>query len=297
MRISTNTTQQQSINTMLERQSEVYKTQQQLSTGKRILAPSDDPQGAARAMGLSRELERVSQYELSGNMADSHLVGEEGVLQGATDILQAAHELAVRGLNGTMSADDRAVMAKEARQFIDEMLNLANTRGASGEYLFSGYQGDIRPFDFDSATGATTYNGDSGQRQIKISDHLSVAQNDSGDAVFVNVPGGTDIFQALNSFAEGLENNSVNGAMLDDIGSALSHVLDVRGSLGARLTTIERQQESNADYKLYTQQILSSIEDVDYAEGITRLNAQMLNLQAIQQSYTKVQGLSLFNYM
>ena len=290
-RISTQTIQQQSINSMMERQKDVNRTQQQLASGQRIQTPSDDPQGASRAMALSRELERVSQFEKSGAMADSHLLVEEGALQSATDVLQVARELVVRSLNGSMSAEDRLVMSKEARLLVDEMLKLANGRTATGEYLFSGYQGDVKPFDFDSATSTTTYNGDSGQRQVKISENLSIAQGDSGDSVFVNVPGGTDIFQALSNFASGLETNNVNSAMLGDIDRALSHVLDVRGGIGARLNTIERQQESNADYKIYTQQTLSSIEDIDYAEAITRLNQQMMNLQAIQQTYTKVQGL------
>jgi len=296
-RISTQTIQQQSINMMMERQSEVFRTQQQLSTGKRILVPSDDPIGAARGMELSRELERITQFEQSANMADSRLVTEEVTLQGVTDVLQAARELVVRALNGTMTAEDRTIMSKDARQYLGEVLSLANRRSEAGDYLFSGYKGEVNPFDFDVATNTTTYNGDSGQRLVKISDHLSVAQNDAGDSVFMNLPSGNDVFQALNNFATGLENNSVDATMLADIDSALSRVLDIRGGVGARLNMITRQNEANADFKGYVQQTLSSIEDVDYAEAITRLNALMLNLQAVQQSYTKVQGLSLFNYI
>lgn len=84
---------------------------------------------------------------------------------------------------------------------------------------------------------------------------------------------------------------------LDDIDQAMENFLDVRSSTGARLKTIEDQMEVNDGARLQLKTTKSEIEDLDYAEAITRLNRQQVGLQAAQQAYVKTQNLSLFNFI
>ena len=72
---------------------------------------------------------------------------------------------------------------------------------------------------------------------------------------------------------------------------------DRRVQVGSRLTAIENQVDSNGAYKLNYQDTLASIEDLDYAEALSRLSLQATTLEAAQQSFIRTQSLSLFNYL
>ena len=93
---------------------------------------------------------------------------------------------------------------------------------------------------------------------------------------------------------------SVNNAMgrgLNNLDQAIGHMLAVRADVGVRLNQVENQQSLNEDFNLQLEQTLSSVQDLDYAQAISELNLQLTALQAAQQAYVKVQGLSLFNYL
>jgi len=77
----------------------------------------------------------------------------------------------------------------------------------------------------------------------------------------------------------------------------MDHFFEFRADAGHRLARLETQLDINADAQLSLQTIASKIEDLDLTEALTRLNLQMTALQAAQQSYVKVQGLSLFNFL
>jgi flagellar hook-associated protein 3 FlgL len=87
------------------------------------------------------------------------------------------------------------------------------------------------------------------------------------------------------------------GRVITDLDRGLDNVLRVRGSLGARLNAVESQRQIAEDFELFARQSLSAVEDLDYAEAVSRLQLELTVLQASQQAYLKVQGLSLFNYL
>ena len=184
-RISTYMMFQRSLTAMLNQQGSVSETQLQLSTGKRVLAPSDDPASAARILGLNGALGTVEQYQSNADRAKSRLESEESILNGAVNALQRAHELAVQGNNDSLTADDTGYIAKEVRQLLDQVFSLANTRDGNGEYIFAGFQSKTRPFTRDG--GVFAYQGDLGQRRLQVSPDRQVADGDNGFRVFMNV--------------------------------------------------------------------------------------------------------------
>jgi flagellar hook-associated protein 3 FlgL len=301
MRISTSLLHQQGVATILDNQAAVAKTQLQLSTGRRIVEPADDPTGSMQAMGLRQLLAEADQYGKNADAARSRLEMEETALTQAGEILQRVRELAVRGLNGTLGAAERNGIAIEVRQRLSELLAVANTRDANGEFLFGGfYRGGAEAF-VDNGGGSFTYNGDQGQRQLQISRSRQVAIGDHGAEVFLNIPasggGVQSAFATVYALASSLEANNPTQASLNDIDNALGHVLGVRASVGARLNAVESQQSAYESLRLTVEQQLSDVQDLDYAEAVSRLNRQMLALQAAQQTYTRVQGLSLFDFL
>ncbi len=431
MRISTPLMERFGIDAILRQQAKLSKTQLQLSTGLRILTPSDDPSAAVRALDLKESLENNRQFQSNIQAVRSRLEFEDSVLAEADNVLQRARELTVQSLNDTLSPSDRRAIGQEMQQLLDEMLGLANTRDANGEYIFAGFRSDIVPFAFDGTRTPPSYvyQGDKNQRLLQIAPQRPMADGDSGFAVFEDIPsssganaitafgGKQSILNTLYSLTQALTGNftashgavlgtqdrwsgidysggpvtfdlavdggpavpvsiaaanyasaddlvtAINAAIgatslagtvvaqhragfiefvsvtagasssvtvsndsdgvltdlgfadpqsgtgaaltfrdaadasLNDIDAALQNILDTRASVGARLNALDQQEAVHDKFILDTQANLSEIQDLDYAEAISRFNIQQVALQAAQQAYVKVQGLSLFNFL
>jgi len=401
MRVSTSYIFDQNLTAMMNQQTELGKTQLQVSTGKRILNPSDDPSGSVQILNLQREFSVTEQYLANADKAENKQAIEEGALQSATDLLQRIRELAVQGLNDTNTQSDRTAIAAEMTQLNEQLLALANTRDSNGDYLFSGFSSNTPPY----ATINGAYQGDEGQRNIKVGSGVLLETNDPGNAVFeskhvsttstktvtgagstsgiaisssnageeltaplvftynaaiapsggydlsdgttsvsipysaadsglnidlstldpalprmtvslTGAPAATDSFtidtatttqsmfrtidqfvKALTADQVGANNGPNNGDFLTNISASLTNIVDTQAKVGSRLNAIDQQREINHGLSFNLEKTLSEIQDLDYAEAISRLTRQTTSLQAAQQSFVKVQGLSLFNFL
>ncbi len=162
------------------------RTQEQISTGNRILTPADDPVASVRLLQLDQQQNVLSQYNANLTAAKNSLTQEEVTLNSVNTVLQRVRELAVQAGNGGLSAEDRKSIAAELREREDELLSLMNTRNARGEYLFSGFQGKTQPFVRDGA-GSYSYQGDEGQRKLQIASSLNIPISDNGKSIFQNI--------------------------------------------------------------------------------------------------------------
>lgn len=241
MRISSNTIYDSSISAMQQQNAKLLQVQQQISTGRRILTPADDPIGAAQALQVTQSQSTNAQYSTNAGAASDSLTLEESTLGSITSLLQDVRVLAVNAGNGTLSSSDRAILATDLSGRYQQLLGLANTVDGSGQYLFSGYQGGVRPFT-ESAPGTVNYNGDQGQRLIQISASQQLAVSDAGSDVFQRIPNGNGTFVA----AAGASNT---GSAVADAGSVLdvskwnsaanSKDLSVQFSVNAGVTTYD----------------------------------------------------------
>lgn len=309
MRISTSWAQQTSVNSLLDQQAKLNQTQMQLSTGQKILTPSDDPAAAVRIIDFNQSIKQTEQYQSNIDTARQRLSMEEGTLQSATDILQRVNELTVQGLNATNSPSDRIAIAVELEGLNEQLVGLANTRNANGEYLFSGFKSTTQPFSKDSSNvGAYAYAGDTNSRLIQIDSDRQITDGDPGVNVFgtptgsppATVPASgsiTNVFEAIDKLASDLRANTPDSASLDDISRSMDNILAAQASVGTRLNALDRQEAINEDFLLNVKTVLSATQDLDYAEAISRFNMQTVSLQAAQQAFTQVKKLSLFNYL
>ncbi len=398
MRIATNWIHQQSVNAMLNQQSSLAHSQLQVSTGRRILTPADDPVGAARAVDLNSFVNANEQYTRNIDFANSRLANEENALAAAGDLVARVRELTLQAANGTQSNESRGAIAKELRQRLDQMLQIANSRDGNGEYVFAGNATRTQPFA-QTPTGVV-YQGDQGIRAIEIAPGQTVASNDPGSRVFLDITAGNGTFQttaaagnagsvvvgstsltiggtyvadtyqitftsattyditgtisgpvasgtydpagttiAFNGLQLDLSGTAVPGdnfqidpssgrsafTTIEEIARALetpistpqqraaqlnilnrglenldqvsARVIDTRASVGGRMNVLDQQASVNESLGVQVKATLSGIEDLDYASAVAQLNMQMLGLQAAQQAYVKVQGLSLFNFI
>lgn len=396
MRVSTSGMFTHGVQLMQKLQSALDHTQRQISTGRRILTPSDDPIAASRALEIRESMSRIEQFDRNANIAQNRLSQEESALSSVNNVLQRVRELALQANNASQSNESRQMIAVEMREQLDNLMQLANQKDGNGKFLFSGNLDDTEPV---TRMGSSfTYNGDQGQRYIQIGEGRQIADGDSGAAVFFGIrdgngtfstsaanantgsgvlsggslvdptawnqdqytvrfidqsnfevldssatvvssgafqPGDTiafsgiefrldgqpqggdefsvapsrfqDIFASLDQLASAVElsvtddasraavNNGVNSGLLN-IDQAIGQVLDVRTQVGTRLAAIEDQIDSNGAFALNYQETLASLEDLDYAEALSRLSMEVTTLEAAQQSFVRTQSLSLFNY-
>jgi len=189
-RLSTGQLFTRALNPMLDVQKAVSKTQEQIATQKRVLTPADDPIASTRILQLNQELAGLDKYNNSLSTLKSRLEREEVALGSVSNLIQRAQELVATAGNGAISATERGYIATEMQSVIDAMAQEMNARDANGEFLFAGYQGKTQPF-VKGPDGRYQYNGDQGQRFIQAGPVTSIAANDSGYKVFMDVPGAT----------------------------------------------------------------------------------------------------------
>jgi flagellar hook-associated protein 3 FlgL len=305
MRISTSTLFETGATRLGELQSELVKTQQQISTGRRILSPADDPVASARALEVSQSQSLNTQYGLNRQHAQSSLGAVEGALTSVTSLIQDAKTTVIAAGNGTLSNTERGFMATELRGRLEELMGLANSRDAVGNYLFSGFHTSTPAFA-ETSPGVVQYQGDQGQRLMQVDTSRQMAVSSSGQSVFQG--GGQDIFQTLNTLITLLQTPVANAADTANLNAglatannnldlALDNVLTVRASVGSRLQELDALDSAGEDRALQYSQILSDLQDLDYTQALTQLSQQQITLEAAQQSFVKTSGLSLFNYL
>ena len=402
MRISTLQAFNNGVSGLQRNYANVTRTQEQISTGDRILTPADDPVASVRLLQLDQQQSVLDQYNSNLTAAKNSLTQEEVTLNSVNTVLQRVRELAVQAGNGALDPEDRKSIASELREREDELLSLMNTRNARGEYLFSGFQGKTQPF-VRTGDGSYRYDGDEGQRKLQIASSLSVPISDNGKSIFENVTnaarlsvtkaassaldiseplvsdevafagrgdititfaaspnernytvsdangqslgsgtleeapeaenklvvGGVTVFvsgtptagetitltedggpkqgilDTVGALRQALEDPGTgNGAVRDAVGAALTNldhgmvsVDAARGNIGARLNVIESTLTDNEDVALVNKAVQAELRELDYPEALSRLSMQSVVLQAAQQSYVKISGLSLFNVM
>ncbi|HCA22573.1 MAG TPA: flagellar hook-associated protein 3 [Pseudomonas sp.] len=419
MRISTIQQFNSGVRGIQDNYSNATRTQEQISSGKRILTPADDPVATVRLLQLSQESNRLEQFSTNMTAANNSLTQEEAILNSVNNALQRIREIAIEAGDGSLTDADRQALASELGEREEELYNLFNSRNARGEYLFGGYQSSEQPF-VKNPDGSYSYQGDEGQRSIQIAGSKYVAINDNGKDLFVNVanvnrvnteadaantgsgrislgvvenksaydttfyPQGSvsivigataDSYEIVDSggnpltppvtgqleendeggytvryagvavtldgdFAAGdsfsistgdstpgstnretrsvletvallrstledgtsstedkLVRRDVVAVSLENLDNAMNKVLSVQTTIGARMNVIESTLTENEEVSLINTSVTSELQDLDYAEALSRLSLQSVVLEASQQSFVRVSGLSLFNLL
>lgn len=300
MRISTQTLFETGAARIGDLQSGMAKTQQQISTGRRILTPADDPVGTARALEVTQSQSLNTQYGLNRQSAQSGLSAVEGTLQSVTSLLQDVKTTVIAAGNATLSNAERGFQASELQGRFEELMGLANSRDALGNYMFSGFKTTTPAFT-ETTPGVVQYDGDQGQRLLQVDASRQMAISNPGQTVFQG--GGQDIFQTLNDLITLLQTPGTTGLTAGlalangNVDLALDNVLTVRASVGARLQELDALDSAGEDRHLQYSQTLSELQDLDYAEALTELSKQQTILEAAQRSFVTVSGLSLFNFI
>jgi flagellar hook-associated protein 3 FlgL len=189
MRISTNMIFDQGLRSMSQNTSDLLNTQAQLSSGQRVTTPSDDPIASAQAVAVSQDKDMNTQYGTNRTAATTQLQLEDSTFGSIINSLQHVMSQIVSAGNATLNDNDRSTIATDLQSSFQQLLSLANTTDANGQYLFSGYMGNSAAY-VASSTGAS-YAGDSGLRYVQVGPNRQIAINDIGSNIFEGVQAGT----------------------------------------------------------------------------------------------------------
>ena len=306
MQISTSLMFDRAIAQMGITQDRISKTQTQLSTTKQINKPSDAPDQAATITRLKSAIDRQNAYVSTINSVKDKLSQQETAANNATDVLTRLKELTVQAANDTYSAVDRKSIDLEVRQLRDQLLSLANTQDVNGNFIFSGSRVGKQAFATDE-NGKLVYQGDQTVSATGVGDQSAVDINRSGTNPFDKIVRLDDnnkkmavgFFQVIDDLSAALQANDAGSIKraVGEVGTMQQGLSDSLASIGAATNKIDNQASLAEENVLRMKSTLSQVEDTDYTEAITKMNKDMLALQAAQSSFAKISQLNLFDYI
>jgi flagellar hook-associated protein 3 FlgL len=302
MKISTSFLFDRATERMSKIQNRLATTQAQMAESKQILSPSDAPDQAAAIQRLKGEVQRQDSHMRTLDVAMRRYTAEETALSASNDVLIRMKELGIQAANDTLSPDDRKGVAVELKALRDQLLSLGNTRDDSGNYLFSGTRVNTPAFAED-LSGDVIYQGDQTQTRIPAGVERTVQFTRAGTDVYSRVVrqdgNSVGFFDALDQMIDG-----VNNAQTGNIQQGIADLTQMHNNLplsqaqnGSDQVVVQSQLDVLSETALRFKSTLSEIEDLDYAEAVTRMNKEMMALEAAMGSFSKISGLSLFDYI
>lgn len=277
-------------------------TQKQMSSGKRVNRPSDDPIVVARVLSFKSALDSMEQYDKNMQDARGWVDASESALSMATETLQRARELAVYGANGTLPKESMQALAHEIDQLIDELVQTANT-SYGGRFLFGGSQTTKAPFeriaDEKDLDYPVRYIGNDANLDWEIAPQVTITVNENGQRVFMEAVGNKSVFEVLASLKTALESAQHDQVAntLGELDQAIDHLLNIRASLGARSNRLQMSQDRLFNSKISLTETMSKLEDIDLAEAVMNYKNQENVYQAALATAAMVLQPTLIDYL
>ncbi|KAF1371328.1 flagellar hook-associated protein FlgL [Yokenella regensburgei] len=312
MRVSTLMMYQQNMRGITDSQSTWLGYGEQMSTGKRVNRPSDDPIAASQAVVLSQAQAQNAQFSTARQFANQRVSLEDSVLNQVGSAITSAQEKIISAAKGTLSDDDRASMATDLQGIRDQLLNLANGQDGNGRYMFGRYNTDKPPFD---ANGNYVGGTNNIEQQVDYSRTMVIGHtgNKIFDALTSNAvpepdgsPSETNVFKMLDTAIAALktpvEGDDAKGEVAlaaiektnRGLRNSLNNVLSVRAELGTQMNELTQLDALGADRTLSQTAQMSDLVDVDWNATISNYVMQQAALQASYKTFSDMQGMSLF---
>jgi len=281
-RIATSQIAQSAIININKHQSNMDSIVQQISSGKKNnLDPLEKTQQLSYNVSISNKAQNIR----NGDTVMPNLVSQESTLGAISDRLMQLHELMISSQNPVMK--DEPSLKENLSAIKKDILALANTKDSQGNYLFSGYKSQTKPFpDLD------TYNGDQGVSSIRIGDNTLVNINITGEKIITN-----NLKDAFNKLENYLNNGVNDQSMIESVQKSLADVSLQRTITGLNINKIENFSNINEDMMIQYKERLSQVEDADMPKLVSELSAAKTATEASLKSYAMIQNLSLFNYL
>lgn len=272
------------------------KLQAQMSSGRKIAAPSDDPAGTHDLLRLRADQRANTQYARNAADGDAWLATVDTALVESLSILRNARDLAVRAGSGALNDDSRQALAAEVDARRSELLQQANA-SYGGRQVFAGTSATTA-FAADTSTTPTTYthSGTGSPVTRQVGPDSSVRVDGDGAAAFGT--GSTSAFAVLDQLAAAIRAGSTDMApSLEAIDNRISAMLGEAAAVGARQNLVDNAQDVLAQQGVTLAEQRSGIEDVDLAEIILQVQAQEVAYKGALGAAAKVLQPSLMDFL
>ena len=316
MRMSTSMIYQQNLSGVTNNQSLWMQSGQQLSSGKRVLYPSDDPLAASQAVMISQSMSENSQYALARTFARQNISMEETVLRSAADGIKDMKTLIVNAGDGTISDNDRDSLATQLQGLKDQLLSQANSTDGHGRVIFAGFANDKAPFVEQG--GKVVYQGSSSAIEQKVDANRTMTVGHTGSSIFMSLtsnikpepdgsPSEANVFESIDMALKALKTplQGADEATREQVTAALdkatrgldnsyNNVLSTNAVLGTQLQELDVLDSIGIENNTANQNQLTALVDADVVEAISSYYMQQAALQASYKTFSDMQGMSLF---
>jgi flagellar hook-associated protein 3 FlgL len=282
------------------------QTRRQMSSGKEITKPSDDPYAAGRAISLRGELEGITQHARNVQEAQGWMTVTETALSQITDMGQTARELTVQGATDTLPQTSRNAIADQIDQLIAGIKQEANAT-YDGRYVLGGTRTNVRPYD--STTTATdpsvtpndAYAGDTATQLREIGPNVTLAVNVHGDEVLGGASGASgNLLGVLRDISTHLRSGDTATLGTDDltaITDQVDNVVAVRARVGAGMNRLDTASSRLQEMEESTMSMLSNTEDADMAQTLVNFSTQQAVYQSALNAGARIVQTSLLDFL
>jgi flagellar hook-associated protein 3 FlgL len=270
---------------------------QQVSTGKSVTMPSDNPAAAAEMVRNTIEAGSVDQYTQNISTVLTNVQSADSALSSVVSSLTSAISLGTQGANGTMNPSDLQIVVSQVQSILQSVISQANT-AVGGVYLFGGTASGAPPYTADSNSPASyTYNGNYDTNSVEVGDNLTVQTNLPGSQIFSSAS--NNVIGSLTSLISALQSGSSSsiGTAVNGVSSALSYVSQQRVFYGNAESQLNSQQTQLQQETLTLSSQATSLVGVNMAEAATELSQAETANSAALAAAAKVLPNSLLNYL
>lgn len=284
------------------------KYQEQLSTGKRIHRPSDDPFAVDRALSFRSELQALETSKSNIDLSRDWIDATDVTLSSMTDIIIRARNVATRGAEDSVGEEGRFALAQEAAQLLGSAIQAANT-SSQERYLFAGYKVDDIPFvGLDSggnpvsdpmSIASVQYNGDGGNIIREVEPGVTLQVNFNGQEAWLDPANTSSVFSGLLALRDALLSQDGNGIRdaLDTLDGSIELLGQARAVAGARNQRLDLASDKLDSITLGLESLLSKTEDADIAEAAVNFSQEEALYKASLQVNARILPVSLLDYL
>lgn len=292
MRVSTAQQYESYLGNIRDAQSKYFEAQQQVMTGKRINQLSDDPFGGSFVLKASSLKSATQQYDTNLNSAKNYLGFSESALNDMHDLMNRAYQLSVSAANSATTQFSRQAMVSEITEIQRKLIDLGNTKGANGQYIFAGQKSDTMPFSASPPT--LNYNGDNGNINIETGPGETLAVNSQLGAMVTTAYANLESFK---THLTGGDLGAMSGVDIPQLQSSLNAIDVERGNIGAKLQTVDALKNHNQRRIDDLTTRISDVEEVDMADAVSHYQLAQTAYSAALQVASTGYKLSLMDYL
>lgn len=271
--------------------------QRQVTSGKRVERPSDDPAAAAAASVERAKLAETDQYTATNDSAKARLLVTDTVLSDVIQQITSAQVAVTAARGSTLTPAQREAKAQELEVLRDAVLQDLNTK-FRGTYVFGGASATVQPYTKNNAGVVSAYQGSTVEVSVDIDNSLEVPVAFNGEAL-ARGSGPDDLFTVFDQAITAARAGDTNA--LSTAATALQQAFDrattVQSRVGAGLRSVEDGQLRLAEATRSTQSRLSTLEEVNRASAITNMTQAEVVYQAALAATGRLQQLSLMDYL